>query len=74
MLLEDPHDLRRFGEVVRELLDDAPRRELLGQNAREHVRRNFLANRHARQYIELLGAVLGEHGRPSAAASAAARS
>ena len=74
VLLDDPHDLPRFGEVVRELLDDAPRRELLGRNAREHVRRNFLANRHAHQYIELLGTVVGDHGRPSAAASAAARS
>jgi trehalose synthase len=60
VLLEDPRDLKQFGTVVRELLDDAPRRELLGRNAREHVRREFLVNRHARQYLELLGGIL-EH-------------
>jgi trehalose synthase len=66
VLLEDPRDLPSFGGIVRELLDDEPRRRLLGGNAREHVRRNFLVNRHARQYIELLGAVLGEHaGSPA---------
>jgi trehalose synthase len=68
VLLGDPRDLRRFGEAVRELLDDPPRRALLGLNAREHVRRNFLVNRHARQYIELLGAVLAEHANSHAAA------
>jgi trehalose synthase len=67
VLLEDPDDLRRFGEVVRELLDDAAQRDRLGQNAREHVRRNFLANRHARQYVELLEAVLAERASRAAA-------
>jgi trehalose synthase len=62
ILLDDPHDLERFGEVVRGLLDDPGRRALLGRDAREHVRRNFLANRHARQYLTLLGTVLAEQG------------
>ena len=62
VLLADSRDLQRFGAVVRELLDDPARRELLGRNGREHVRRHFLVNRHARQYLELLGTVLGEHG------------
>ena len=62
VLLADSRDLQRFGAVVRELLDDPARRELLGRNGREYVRRHFLVNRHARQYLELLGTVLGEHG------------
>ena len=33
VLLEDSSDLPRFGAVVRELLDDPARRELLGRNA-----------------------------------------
>ena len=63
VLLEDPRDLERFGSIVRELLDDDPGRDRLGRQAYEHVRRNFLATRHARQYIELLGGVLGEKAR-----------
>jgi trehalose synthase len=70
VLLDDPRDLKRFGETLRELLGDADRRAALGRNAREHVRRHFLANRHARQYVELLEAVLAERadspsGRPA---------
>ena len=60
VLVDDPHDLRRFGDVLRALLDDEARRSTLGQNAREHVRRNFLIDRHARQYLELLTALLAE--------------
>jgi trehalose synthase len=76
VLLEDPTDLTTFGEVVRTLLDDADRRMRLGRNAREHVLHHFLADRHARQYIELLGAVLAERadssaGAPSSSASKA---
>jgi trehalose synthase len=68
VLLEDPRDLETFGHVVRSLLDDPQQRERLGRNAREHVRLNFLANRHARQYIELLGAVLADHPEVTARA------
>jgi trehalose synthase len=62
LFLKDPRDLREFGGIVRELLADPQRRERVGRNAREHVRNHFLANRHARQYIDLLGPVLAERG------------
>jgi trehalose synthase len=73
VLLDDPRDLAHYGTVVRELLDDPARRERMGRSAREHVRQHFLANRHARQYMELLSAVLGEHAEsavPSSSGSA----
>jgi trehalose synthase len=70
VLLDDPHDLAKFGAVLRELLRDSPRREQLGTKAREKVRQHFLANRHARQYIELLSAVLAERGGSSAESDA----
>ena len=60
LLLDDARDLRLFGEAVRALLDDPARRGRLGRNAHEQVRRNFLIDRHARQYFELLAAVLAE--------------
>jgi trehalose synthase len=62
VLLDDPRDLVRFGEVVRELLGDEERRRSIGSNAHERVRRQFLVNRHALQYIELLGGLLGGRG------------
>jgi len=70
VLLEDPRDLDTFGAEVCALLEDRDRAARLGRNAREHVRQNFLANRHARQYIELLGAVLSERAGSVAHAAA----
>jgi trehalose synthase len=70
LLLEDPQDLPRFGELVSGLLEDERRRDTLGRNAREHVRRHFLADRHARQYIDLLGSVLAGSGASPAPESA----
>ena len=68
VLLDDPLDLRAFGEVVRAAAGQIPiRAKRIGRNAREQVRRHFLVNRHARQYIELLGAVIGESANSSAA-------
>ena len=68
VLLPEPRDLHAFGEIVKELLGEDEKRERLGSNAREHVRRNFLANRHARQYMELLESVVAERASPAAAA------
>jgi glycosyltransferase involved in cell wall biosynthesis len=67
-MLGEPYDLAAFGGILVRLLGDAEERERLGRNAREHVRRNFLANRHARQYVELLEPIVAEKAsRPVAA-------
>jgi len=57
-LLEDPSDLRAFGETTLALLGDPERRSRIGASARERVRRHFLVNRHAAQYIRLLSEIL----------------
>jgi trehalose synthase len=62
VLLQDPHDLDSFGKLVLGLLEEPQRRQEIGARAREHVRRNFLANRHAVQYIELFASVIGSRG------------
>jgi trehalose synthase len=58
VLLEDPADLDDFGRLVLELLRDTGRAREIGARAREHVRRNFLANRHAVQYIDLFASII----------------
>jgi trehalose synthase len=60
ILLEDPRDLRAFGEATVELLADRERAQRIGQQAREHVRAHFLLNRHAAQYVELLSALMAD--------------
>jgi trehalose synthase len=58
LLLEDPRDLAAFGELLLRLLDDPELAAMLGANARERVRRQFLATRHAIQYINLFQEIL----------------
>jgi trehalose synthase len=62
LLLDDPGDLDTFGKLLLELLSDPQRRAEMGARAREHVRRNFLANRHALQYIELFAGIIEARG------------
>jgi trehalose synthase len=59
LLLKDPTDLEAFGMMVLGLLRDPDRARELGWNGREHVRKNFLENRHTLQYLELLQRLLG---------------
>jgi trehalose synthase len=58
VLIEDPSDLRAFGEATLALLGDPERRRRIGAAGREHVRQHFLVNRHAAQYIRLLSDIL----------------
>ena len=58
LLLDDPHDLASFGAAVDELLSDRLKAARLGGNARDHVARQFLGDRHLLQYAELLSTLL----------------
>jgi len=55
LLLNDPTDLQEFGAAVSHLLIDADRANQMGPAAEEHVRENFLNDRHLKQYADLLG-------------------
>ncbi|MDQ4095806.1 MAG: glycosyltransferase [Actinomycetota bacterium] len=57
-LIDDPHDLKAYGEAVRGLLEDPERAERIGQAARERVRNQFLGPRHLLQYLALIGTLL----------------
>jgi trehalose synthase len=59
VLLDDPADLRAYGEAVRGLLDDPERARTIGREAQERVRDEFLAVRSLMQYIELVGRLVG---------------
>jgi trehalose synthase len=58
LLLDDPTDLDQFGKLLLDLLRDPERAQELGARAREQVRRHFLANRHAVQYITLFASII----------------
>jgi trehalose synthase len=54
LLLDDPADLASFGDAVTRLLEDPEGAAELGRRARARVARQFLGDRHLRQYGELL--------------------
>jgi trehalose synthase len=54
LLVQDPDNLEEFGNAVSRLLDDRPQAETMGIEAKESVRKDFLASRHLEQYGELL--------------------
>ncbi len=53
LLLEDPHDLRSYGDALELVLGDPALADKLGFAARERVRSDFLGDRHLIQYVEL---------------------
>jgi trehalose synthase len=59
LLIEDPHDLRAFGDSVARLLADPALAQRLGDAAHRTVRARFLGDRHLAQYAALLESVLG---------------
>jgi trehalose synthase len=69
LLLEDPTDLEGLGERVTRLLDDPSFAHELGARAREHVRSQFLVNRHAMQYVRLFASIIAMRADGVAAAT-----
>jgi trehalose synthase len=58
LLVDDPHDLRAFGEAVTTLLDNAQDAARMGKEAQSRVRDEFLGPRHLMQYVDLIGKLL----------------
>jgi len=54
VLLDDPADLRAFGDAVAALLDRPGEMEQLGERARRHVLTEFVGDRHLLQYAALI--------------------
>jgi trehalose synthase len=72
VLLDDPRDLAAFGAAITALLDDAPRAERIGRNARERVRDRFLNARSLLDYLDVIRQVLRPEDRLPAGGPAAA--
>jgi trehalose synthase len=62
LLVQDPDNLEEFGVAVSCLLNDRPQAETMGIEARERVRKDFLASRHLEQYGKLLVSLIERIG------------
>jgi trehalose synthase len=58
ILIQDPNDLESFGVAIERLLRDPLEAERLGRNARSHVERHFLGDRHLLEYGALMAELL----------------
>jgi trehalose synthase len=67
ILLDDPRDLRAFGEAVTGLLLDSERAEVLGQRARQRVRDEFTSPRSLLDYLRVIRQILARPGVRAAA-------
>jgi len=54
LLVQDPDNLEEFGVAVSSLLKDQSQAEIMGKEAKESVRKDFLASRHLQEYGTLL--------------------
>jgi trehalose synthase len=67
LLLDDPRDLKAFGDALTGLLLDPPRAEQMGQRARERVRDEFTSPRTLLDYLGVMKKLLA---RPDLQAAA----
>jgi trehalose synthase len=58
VLLHDPADLAEFGSQVRWLLDNPAAADRMGRAGHEHVREDYVGDRHLLQYAELFESVI----------------
>ncbi len=54
LLLNDPSDLKSFGNIINQLLKDPSKAKLLGKKGKSTVYDRFLFNRHLQQYLDLI--------------------
>jgi trehalose synthase len=58
LLIQDPRDLESFGAAIERLLRDPLEAGRLGRNARSHVERHFLGDRHLLDYCALVAELI----------------
>jgi trehalose synthase len=58
ILIDDPRDLRAYGEAVVGLLNDPVRARAMGAEAQRRVRDEFLGPRHLTQYLKLIAGLV----------------
>ena len=58
LLVQDPRDLESFGAAIERLLRDPLEAGRLGRNARSHVERHFLGDRHLLDYCALIAELI----------------
>jgi trehalose synthase len=58
LLVDDPRDLESFGAAIERLLRDPLEADRLARNARSHVERHFLGDRHLLAYGVLVTELL----------------
>jgi trehalose synthase len=66
LLLDDPHDLKAFGDAVTALLVDPARAQQMGERARERVRDEFTSPRSLLDYLSVLRSLLSSSVRAAA--------
>jgi trehalose synthase len=57
ILVEDPADLKAFGDALRKLLDDPGLANRMGKASRARVAKHFLAAPRIAEYVSLIGLV-----------------
>jgi len=58
LLLPDPHDLKTFGGLITDLLNEPRRAAAIGAEAQGRIRDEFLGPRHLMQYLDLVSRLL----------------